>query len=87
MEPFASLPAPALATVVFLFGLLLGSFCNVCIHRLPSRQSVVLPASHCPACNTPIRAIDNIPVISYLVLAGKCRSCDTRISLLYPAVE
>jgi leader peptidase (prepilin peptidase)/N-methyltransferase len=72
---------------VFLFGLVLGSFLNVCIVRIPSGKSVVLPASACPKCGTPIRPYDNIPVISYLVLGGKCRGCKTRISPMYPLVE
>jgi leader peptidase (prepilin peptidase) / N-methyltransferase len=78
----------ALAGVcVFLFGLVIGSFLNVCILRIPERKSVVLPSSACPACGAPIRAYDNIPVVSYLVLGGKCRKCRVRISLLYPLVE
>ena len=60
---------------VFLFGLVLGSFLNVCIVRIPSGKSVVLPASACPHCGTAIRPYDNIPVLSYLVLGGKCRGC------------
>jgi len=72
---------------VFLFGLVLGSFLNVCIVRIPSGKSVVLPASACPKCGTPIRPYDNIPVLSYLFLGGKCRGCKTRISPMYPLVE
>jgi leader peptidase (prepilin peptidase) / N-methyltransferase len=73
--------------VAFLFGLTFGSFFNVCIRRLPRHESVVSPRSHCPACGTPIRARDNIPVLSYLLLRGRCRSCRTRISPEYPLVE
>jgi leader peptidase (prepilin peptidase)/N-methyltransferase len=73
--------------VAFLFGVVIGSFLNVCIHRLPKHESVVTPGSHCPKCSAPIRARDNIPVISYLLLGGRCRACRNRISLLYPAVE
>jgi len=72
---------------VFLFGAVVGSFLNVCIYRIPRAESIVFPASHCPECDNKIRAFDNIPVISYLVLRGKCRSCGTRISWQYPAVE
>ena len=72
---------------MFLFGLIVGSFLNVVIARLPKRESIVLPASHCPVCNTPIHPYDNIPILSYLILGGRCRSCRTRISAIYPAVE
>jgi leader peptidase (prepilin peptidase) / N-methyltransferase len=76
------------ATVVyFAFGLAIGSFLNVCICRIPRRESVVLPRSHCPECEQPIRPYDNIPVLSYLWLRGRCRFCQTRISPQYPAVE
>ena len=71
----------------FLFGLVTGSFLNVCIYRLPQHESVVTPGSRCPQCGTPIRARDNIPVVSYMMLGGRCRACRNRISLLYPAVE
>lgn len=70
-----------------LFGLIFGSFLNVCIYRIPRRESVAFPGSHCPGCNRPIRPIDNIPVLSYLFLRGKCRFCGMRISLQYPIVE
>jgi leader peptidase (prepilin peptidase) / N-methyltransferase len=72
---------------IALFGLAIGSFLNVVIYRLPRRESVVLPASHCGACGTPIKPYDNIPLVSYLLLAGRCRSCKARIALRYPAVE
>ena len=71
----------------FILGLFLGSFLNVCIHRIPASESVVWPGSHCPACRTPIRAWDNIPLLSYLVLRGRCRQCQARISPRYPLVE
>jgi len=78
----------ALDVFTVLAGLCIGSFLNVCIYRLPNPgQSIVFPASHCPTCDTPIRMYDNIPVISYLLLAGKCRSCRTPISPRYPIVE
>jgi leader peptidase (prepilin peptidase)/N-methyltransferase len=72
---------------VFLFGALVGSFLNVCIHRLPLGQSVVFPASHCPHCEQPIPPYDNIPIVSYLVLRGRCRRCAAPISSRYPFVE
>jgi leader peptidase (prepilin peptidase)/N-methyltransferase len=73
--------------IIGLFGLCFGSFLNVCISRLPKGESIVLPRSHCPRCNHAIRWYDNIPVISYLVLRGRCRDCHVPISALYPAVE
>ncbi len=73
--------------IAFLFGLAIGSFLNVCIHRIPLSQSIVTPRSRCPGCGQPIRSIDNIPLISYTILGGKCRACRTPISLRYPFVE
>jgi leader peptidase (prepilin peptidase)/N-methyltransferase len=70
-----------------LLGLVVGSFLNVVIYRVPLRQSVVWPASRCPACGENIKPRDNVPLISYLLLRGRCRSCRTRISGRYPAVE
>jgi leader peptidase (prepilin peptidase)/N-methyltransferase len=70
-----------------LLGLIIGSFLNVCIYRIPRGESVVLPSSHCPACGSAIRPFDNVPVLSYIWLRGKCRSCKTAISFQYPAVE
>lgn len=70
-----------------VFGLILGSFLNVVIHRLPRRESLVRPGSHCPQCGADIRWYDNIPVVSWLVLRGRCRSCAVRISSRYPLVE
>jgi leader peptidase (prepilin peptidase)/N-methyltransferase len=73
---------------VFLAGLCVGSFLNVCIYRLPQPGlSIAFPGSHCPSCDIPIRFYDNIPVLSYLILAGKCRRCKTPIALRYPLVE
>ena len=72
---------------VALYGLAFGSFLNVCISRLPRGESIVLPRSHCPRCNHPIRWYDNIPLVSYLVLRARCRDCHALISPLYPAVE
>ncbi len=76
-------------TLVFvaLFGTAFGSFLNVCISRLPEHRSVVSPRSHCPRCGKPIRAIDNIPLISWLWLRGRCRACKAPIALRYPLVE
>ena len=71
----------------FVFGLALGSFLNVCIYRVPLKKSIVRPPSSCPNCGAGIRFYDNIPVISYLLLMGRCRHCRTRISLRYPLVE
>ncbi len=73
--------------VVAVFGALVGSFLNVCIYRLPLRESIVWPGSHCPACAQPIAWYDNIPIVSYLILAGRCRSCRNAISCRYPLVE
>lgn len=72
---------------VFSLGAIVGSFLNVCIVRLPKRESLIRPSSHCPHCNEPIRFYDNIPIISYILLAGKCRHCKSRISFRYPIVE
>ena len=71
----------------FVFGLVFGSFLNVCIYRIPRGESIVWPSSHCPVCGEPIRPKDNIPLISYALLGGKCRNCHTRISWRYPLVE
>jgi leader peptidase (prepilin peptidase)/N-methyltransferase len=65
----------------------IGSFLNVCIVRIPEKKSIVMPASACPKCGSEIRAYDNIPVVSYLVLSGKCRFCKAPISAMYPVVE
>jgi leader peptidase (prepilin peptidase) / N-methyltransferase len=70
-----------------IFGLMIGSFLNVCISRLPVGESIVSPASRCPKCGKPIAWRDNIPVVGYLMLGGKCRYCHAPISLMYPAVE
>lgn len=76
-----------LAVAAFCLGLVIGSFLNVCIYRLPRGESVVHPRSHCPSCNAMVAAYDNIPVVSYLILNGKCRHCRAPISFIYPAVE
>ncbi|TAM82690.1 MAG: prepilin peptidase [Acidobacteria bacterium] len=74
-------------TMVALFGLIFGSFLNVCIVRVPRSESIIVPGSHCPACGRSIRWYDNIPLLSYALLRGRCRDCNQRISLLYPLVE
>jgi leader peptidase (prepilin peptidase)/N-methyltransferase len=73
--------------VVGLFGLVVGSFLNVVIYRVPRGRSVVWPGSRCPLCGVPIEAFDNVPALFYLVLHGRCRSCKARISPRYPVVE
>lgn len=73
--------------IAFIFGSVVGSFLNVCIWRMPREESVVFPPSHCPNCDYRIRWYDNIPLLSYLALRGKCRGCGTHISLQYPLVE
>ena len=78
---------PLFLVVLGVFGLMVGSFLNVCISRIPEGESVVTPRSRCPNCKTLIVWYDNIPVVSYLVLGGKCRNCRTPISAIYPAVE
>jgi len=71
----------------FLFGAIVGSFLNVCIFRMPLGKSIISPFSYCPQCKDPIKAYDNIPVLSYFLLGGKCRSCRAPISPRYPLVE
>lgn len=71
----------------FVFGAVIGSFLNVCIYRLPAKISIVWPPSHCPKCDTRIKWYDNIPILSYLILRGKCRKCKEKISIQYPIIE
>jgi leader peptidase (prepilin peptidase)/N-methyltransferase len=78
---------PALASSIFALGLAFGSFLNVCIYRLPRELSVVRPGSTCPSCHKPIHFYDNIPVLSWLLLLGRCRTCKTRITPRYLLVE
>lgn len=75
------------AAAFAVLGLLFGSFVTVLVHRLPRGESIVTPRSRCPQCETEIRAIDNIPVFSYLILRGRCRTCRQRISIEYPLTE
>ena len=87
MELINTLPQPLITVTLFIFGLSIGSFANVCIYRLPKKESVVSPVSYCTACLVPIRPLDNIPIISYLVLRGRCRDCNNNISVIYPVIE
>lgn len=94
MHPLAErliLPESFVSGFTFILGLLVGSFLNVCISRLPreesAERSIVKPRSHCPKCKTPIAWYDNIPLLSYLLLGGKCRACKAKISAVYPVVE
>jgi leader peptidase (prepilin peptidase)/N-methyltransferase len=78
---------PLVVLVFALAGLMIGSFLNVCIYRLPRRESIVWPASHCTSCNRPLAWFENVPVIGWLALSGRCRTCGSRISAMYPLVE
>ena len=73
--------------IIFTIGLVIGSFSNVCIYRIPRNESLVWPGSHCPKCSKQIKFYDNIPLISYIILKGKCRNCGEPIPLQYPIVE
>ena len=81
------MPPVYIDIAIFIFGTIIGSFLNVCIYRIPAGQSIVTPASRCSHCQTPIRWYQNIPILSYLVLRGKCASCGVTISVRYPLVE
>jgi len=81
------LRSPLFELAALAFGLVVGSFANVVVHRLPRRQSVVFPPSRCPHCGERIRPYDNVPVLSFFLLGGRCRHCRTLIPLRYPAVE
>src|ERR1700750_1932609 len=74
-------------SAAFVIGLLFGSFLNVCISRLPRKESVVHPRSHCPQCGAPIRWYDNIPILSWVLLRGRCRACKRCIPIRYALVE
>jgi leader peptidase (prepilin peptidase)/N-methyltransferase len=73
--------------IFFIFGSAIGSFLNVCIYRLPRNLSIISPSSRCPSCNIPIKPYDNIPILSYIFLGGRCRVCKAGISFRYPLVE
>src|SRR5476649_799604 len=74
-------------TFAGVLGAIVGSFLNVVAYRLPRRESLITPASHCPTCGTPVKPYDNVPVLSWLLLRGHCRSCGGEISVRYPLVE
>lgn len=80
-------PQWEIIAIIGVLGALIGSFLNVCIHRLPRGESIVRPGSRCPGCTTPISPLDNVPILSFLWLRGRCRRCGQRISVRYPAVE
>jgi leader peptidase (prepilin peptidase)/N-methyltransferase len=86
-ESLTGLPEFIAYVFVFVFGAMIGSFLNVVIHRVPNEESIIFPNSACPNCDTAIKAYDNIPILSWLMLRGKCRSCGMPISARYPAVE
>lgn len=73
--------------LIFIYGLIIGSFLNVCIYRIPREESIAFPSSHCPTCDTSLKWYDNIPLVSYIFLRGKCRYCRTKISIKYPMIE
>lgn len=80
-------PQYIISAWIFLFGSAIGSFLNVVISRIPQDESIFKPASHCPKCDTPLKPYDNIPILSWLILRAKCRSCKKPISARYPLVE
>lgn len=86
-ESLTGVPEIVAYVFVFLLGAIVGSFLNVVIHRVPNEESIVFPNSACPNCKTAIKAYDNIPILSWLILRGKCRGCGLPISARYPAVE
>jgi leader peptidase (prepilin peptidase)/N-methyltransferase len=86
-ESAAFLSSPWATAAAGLFGAVWGSFFNVCIERVPKGESVVRPSSRCAGCGAPVRAADNIPILSYFVLGGRCRSCGVRFSARHPLVE
>lgn len=73
--------------LILIIGLCIGSFLNVCIYRIPREESIAFPPSHCTSCGYELKAVDLIPIISYLFLKGKCRKCGEKISIKYPLVE
>lgn len=82
-----NVPTPLVLTLAGIFGAMIGSFLNVVIHRLPERKSLVTPGSHCPHCAKPVRWFDNLPILSWMLLLGKCRDCKAPISPRYLLVE
>ncbi len=87
MPPVAELPPAFFVLAAFVFGLLVGSFLNVVIYRVPRGESIIYPGSHCGACDKPVKPYDNIPLLSYVMLGGRCRACKAKFSAIYPAVE
>lgn len=87
MNSDAPVPGSLVVILCLISGALIGSFLNVVIHRLPRGESIAFPNSHCPRCDRPIKFYDNVPVLSYVALGGRCRSCGVSISPRYPAVE
>jgi len=87
IENALAVPLPIACTFAGVLGAMIGSFLNVVIHRVPLEQSIVLPNSACPNCRTPLRPYDNIPILSFLILRGRCRTCKEPIAIRYPIVE
>src|ERR1044071_9978689 len=87
LDTTTGLPVYIIATAVGVAGAIIGSCLNVVIHRVPREESIAFPASHCASCGTAIRPYDNIPVVSWAMLRGRCRACRAPISARYPAVE
>jgi len=87
IENVVAVPLPIVGAFAGILGAIIGSFLNVVIHRIPREQSIVFPNSACPSCREPLRAYDNIPILSFLVLRGRCRFCRNPISIRYPIVE
>ena len=77
----------AVAVIAFVLGAVVGSFVNVVLWRVPRHESIVSPPSHCPGCGTPLQPRDLIPIVSWVALGGRCRTCHTSISIRYPLVE
>src|SRR4030095_359494 len=86
-ESLTGLPELVGYVFTFIFGAVIGSFLNVIIHRVPNEESIVFPGSACPKCKAQLKPYDNIPILSWLILGGKCRNCKGRIAIRYPAVE
>src|SRR5688572_18010303 len=86
-EAVTGMPEMVAYLFVFAVGAFVGSFLNVVIHRVPNEQSIVFPSSTCPKCGAAIMPYDNVPVLSWLILRGRCRGCRAAISVRYPAVE
>jgi leader peptidase (prepilin peptidase)/N-methyltransferase len=87
VSPVTLLPLWIFYALLLLLGLVLGSFFNVCIYRLPREESIIWPGSHCPRCGHPLAAFDNLPLVSFLLLKGACRYCRQPISKRYPLIE